>query len=216
LAALTVYGISFKNQQLTKLSKVLLITIGIIYAISPGLLQLVATAFSPEFLATFINDDFAIDCISTPVNWLGFEFLIGLAFAGVLITSVYFLKGQKQLLGLFAGTATYIFVFMFVLVPKIEQYSQGPAIEMYSQFKNQSVWITSLDYKSYAPLFYSVKKQRATANADEENFLLNGQIDRDVYFVAKTTLLSSVLEQYPQLQVIRKKGGFVLLKRPKS
>jgi hypothetical protein len=216
LAALTVYGISFKNQQLTKLSKVLLITIGIIYAISPGLLQLVATAFSPEFLATFINDDFAIDCISTPVNWLGFEFLIGLAFAGVLITSVYFLKGQKQLLGLFAGTATYIFVFMFVLVPKIEQYTQGPAIEMYSQFRNQSVWITSLDYKSYAPLFYSVKKQRATADADEENFLLNGQIDRDVYFVAKTTLLSSVLEQYPQLQVIRKKGGFVLLKRPKS
>jgi hypothetical protein len=87
---------------------------------------------------------------------------------------------------------------------------------MYSQFRNQSVWITSLDYKSYAPLFYSVKKQRATADADEENFLLNGQIDRDVYFVAKTTLLSSVLEQYPQLQVIRKKGGFVLLKRPKS
>jgi hypothetical protein len=216
LAALTVYGISFKNQQLTKLSKVLLITIGIIYAISPGLLQLVATAFSPEFLATFINDDFAIDCISTPVNWLGFEFLIGLAFAGVLIASVYFLKVQKQIMVLFAGTATYIFVFMFVLVPKIEQYSQGPAIEMYSQFKNQSVWITSLDYKSYAPLFYSVKKQRATANADEENFLLNGQIDRDVYFVAKTTLLSSVLEQYPQLQVIRKKGGFVLLKRPKS
>lgn len=216
LAALTVYGISFKNQQLTKLSKVLLITIGIIYAISPGLLQLVATAFSPEFLATFINDDFAIDCISTPVNWLGFEFLIGLAFAGVLIASVYFLKVQKQIMVLFAGTATYIFVFMFVLVPKIEQYTQGPAIEMYSQFRNQSVWITSLDYKSYAPLFYSVKKQRATADADEENFLLNGQIDRDVYFVAKTTLLSSVLEQYPQLQVIRKKGGFVLLKRPKS
>jgi len=216
LAALTVYGISFKNQQLTKLSKVLLITIGIIYVISPGLLQLVATAFSPEFLATFINDDFAIDCISTPVNWLGFEFLIGLAFAGVLIASVYFLKGQKQIMGLFAGTATYIFVFMFVLVPKIERYSQGPAIEMYSQFKNQPVWISCLDYKSYAPLFYSEKKQRATASADEETFLLSGNTDRDVYFVAKTTSLSSILEQYPQLQVIRKKGGFVLLKRPKS
>lgn len=216
LAALTVYRISFKNQQLTKLSKVLLITIGIIYAISPGLLQLVATAFSPEFLATFINDDFAIDCISTPVNWLGFEFLIGLVFAGILIASVYFMKGQKQVMGLFAGTAIYIFVFMFVLVPKIEQYSQGPAIEMYSQFKNQPVWITSLDYKSYAPLFYSEKKQRTTADADEENFLLNGQIDCDVYFVAKTTSLDSILEQYPQLQVIRKKGGFVLLKRPKS
>ncbi len=215
LAALTVYEISGKNQSLTKLSKVLLIVVGIIYALSPGLLQLVATAFSSEFLATFINDDFAIDCISTPVNWLGFEFLIGLAFAGILIVSVYFLKGHKQIVSLFLGTATYIFVFMFTLVPKIEQYSQGPAIRMYAQFKNQPVWVASLDYKSYAPFFYAEKKQRATAAADEENFLLKGEIDRDVYFVAKTTSLSSILEQYPQLQVIRKEGGFVLLKRMK-
>lgn len=215
LAAATVYEISFNNQPLTKLTKVLLAVVGSLYVLSPGLIQLVATAFTPEFLATFIKDDFAIDCLSTPVNWLGFEFLIGLAFAGILIVSLFILKGRKQIAGLFLGTASYIFVFMFLLVPRIEQYSQGPAIEMYRQFKNQPVWVSSLDYKSYAPFFYAEKKQRATASADEETFLLSGNTDRDVYFVAKTTSLASILEQQPQLQVISRKGGFVLLKRPK-
>ncbi|HAQ19426.1 MAG TPA: glycosyl transferase [Prolixibacteraceae bacterium] len=213
LAAITIYDISFNKLKINKLSKVIIIVVGIVYAISPGLIQIVATALSPEFLSQYIKDDFAIACIDTAVNWSGFEFLTGLAFAVVLVISVYYLHGLKQVLMLYFSTALFIFLFMFLIVPKIEKYSQGPAIEFISEFKDQPVWVSTLGYKSYAPYFYSAKTQRACLEGDEQEFLLTGNVDRPVYFVVKVTAMQSIIGQYTQLEFVKKKGGFALLKR---
>ena len=100
-----------------------------------------------------------------------------------------------------------------MVVPKIEKYSQGPAIAFIDRFKDKTVWISTLDYYSYAPFFYANKMQRSCKDCNEEEFLLRGAVDREVYFVTKITTLTSVIEKNPQLEVIEKKGGFVLLKR---
>ena len=215
LAAISVYEIGYKGGILSKLTKTLLLLVGFVYAIIPGLLQLITTSISPEVLKRFINDDFALACINSTVNWSGFEFIMGLAFGIILVFSVFYLHGIKQVITIYGSTALFIFMFMFILVPKIEKYSQGAAIEFISAFKGKPVWVSTLGYYSYAPYFYADKPKRATNDIDETQFLLYGDTGCDVFFVTKITELQSTLDQYPQLIVVEKKGGFVLLKRIK-
>lgn len=213
LAAISVYDIYTNKAKIGKWSKAAIVLIGLLYALSPGLIQLVATGISPEVLNQYIKDDFAIACLNTPVSWSGYEFLVGMVFAAILIISVYYLHGHKQIIALYFGTAVFIFMFMLVVVPRIEKHSQGPAIEFISEFKDQPVWVSTLDYKSYAPYFYSNKTQRAIAGGNEPEFLLNGGANREVYFVVKVTAMQTVLDKNPHLVLVKKKGGFALLKR---
>ncbi len=213
LAALVVYKISTGEQKLSRLSKTLLAGIGLIFATAPGAIQYIATGVSPEVLKKYIKDDFAIDCIQTTVHWGGYEFLAGVVFGIVLLFAIIYLRGLRQIVTVYASTALFVFVLMFILVPKIEQYSQGPAIGFISSFKDKPVWVSTLGYKSYAPYFYSDKPERACTSDDEQEFLLHGNTGRDVYFVVKSTRLQSILKQYPNLAFVEKKGGFVLLKR---
>ena len=213
LAALTVYEICFSGATLGKLNKVLLLIVGLIFALIPGALQLVATTISPDVLRTFIKDDFAIACIDRTIQWGGYEYLVGVFLGVSLIVSVLYWHGTKQVLGIFGSTVLFVFLLMALVVPKIEKYSQGPAISYIESFKGKHVWVSTLGYYSYAPFFYSGKMQRACKEGSEEEFFLHGAVDRDVYFVTKVTALQSIIEQNPQLEIVDKKGGFALLKR---
>ena len=215
LAAVSVYEICYKGGILSTMTKSLLLLVGFVYAIIPGLLQLITTSIPQDVLKRFINDDFALACINSTVNWSGYEFMMGLAFGILLVFSVFYLHGIKQVITIYGSTALFIFMFMFILVPKIEKYSQGAAIEFISAFKGKPVWVSTLGYYSYAPYFYADKPKRATNDIDETQFLLYGDTGCDVFFVTKITELQSTLDQYPQLVIVEKKGGFVLLKRIK-
>jgi len=213
LAALSVYEIYFNGATLAKFSKGLLLIVGFIYALIPGILQLIATTISPDVLRTFIKDDFAIACIDRSVQWGGYEFLVGGLLGLGLIISVFYWRGSKQVLGIFGSTVVFVFLLMVLVVPKIEKYSQGPAIAYIEQFKEKPVWVSTIGYYSYAPFFYSGKMERACKDCNEEEFFLNGAVDRDVYFVTKVTALQSIVDKNPQLEIVGKKGGFALLKR---
>ena len=213
LAAVAIYDICFKGARLSKLNKILLLVVGMIYAMIPGLLQLVGNVISPEVLKRFIHDDFAIACIDRTIHWGGYEFLIGILFGAALVTAVLYWKGIRQIGTILASSVLFLFLLMVLIVPKIEKYSQGPAIAFIEQFKDKPVWITTIGYYSYAPFFYSNKMSRGCKDCNEEEFFLRGVTDRDVYFVTKSTALQSVTDQNPQLEVVKKRGGFVLLKR---
>ena len=213
IAALSVYEIYFNGARMAKISKVLLLIVGFIYALIPGVLQLIATSISPEVLRTFIKDDFAIACIDRTIFWGGYEFLVGVFLGLSLVISVFYWRGSKQVLGIFGSTVLFVFMLMILIVPKIEKYSQGPAIAFIESFKEKPVWITTIGYYSYAPFFYANKMQRACKDCNEEEFFLHGTVDREVYFVTKITALESIIDQNPQLEVVEKKGGFALLKR---
>ena len=213
LAAVYVYDICFNGTKLSKLSKVLIIIVGLLYALIPGALQLIATTIPTDILKTFIKDDFAIACIDRSITWGGFEFLIGLFLAVLLFIAVQYWHGVKQMIAILGGTVLFAFLLIIMVVPKIEKYSQGPAIAFLERFKGKPVWVSTLDYYSYAPFFYADKMERACKDCNEEEFLLRGAVDREVYFVTKITALPSVIEKNPHLDVIEKKVGFVLLKR---
>ena len=213
LAAVYVYKICFQEARPGKLTKVLLLIVGLIYALIPGALQLIATYLSPEVLHRFIKDDFAIACIDRTINWGGYEYLVGVYFGLILIVSVFYWRGYKQVLGIYGSSVLFVSLLMILVVPKIEKYSQGAAIDFISEFKDKPVWISTLGYYSYAPFFYGNKMARACKDCNEEEFLLHGAVDRDVYFVTKVTALQSIVDQNPQLEIVGQKGGFVLLKR---
>ncbi len=212
LAAVSIYEIYLQNGKVSKLSQVLLAIIGFVFAISPAILQFLVT-LPPEVLKGFIKDDFAIACINTPVHWSGFEFLIGVASLGILVSALFFLRGITQIVALFGSNLVFVCLFMVILVPKIEQYSQKPAIDFISEFKGKPVWVTTLGYKSYAPYFYSAKPKQACTDCNEDEYLLYGKTGCDVYFVIKSNDLKSITEKNPELVQVEQKGGFILLKR---
>jgi 4-amino-4-deoxy-L-arabinose transferase-like glycosyltransferase len=213
LAAITIYEVCYKGFILTRLSKGLLIFVGIIYAIIPALLQLIATTISVEVLKKYIKDDFAIACIDRSIQWGGYEYLIGVVFGIILVIAVLKLHGIKQMASILLGSVLFVYLLMLLVVPKIEKYSQAPAISMISEFQGKQVWISTLGYYSYAPFFYGSKMERACKDCNEEEFLLHGETNREVYFVTKITALKTIREQNPQLEIIKQQGGFVLLKR---
>ena len=45
------------------------------------------------------------------------------------------------------------------VVPKIEMYSQGPAIEFHANIKNEDKYVVTVGYKSYANYFYGNTKK---------------------------------------------------------
>jgi 4-amino-4-deoxy-L-arabinose transferase-like glycosyltransferase len=213
LAAIQAYRICFDGERLTKTNRILILVIGLFYAIVPALLQLIATTIPIDTLKTFIKDDFALACIDRSIVWTGAEFLIGIFLGVMLITSIVRWHSTKQMIAIFASTMAFVLLLMIFVVPKIEKYSQAPAIAFMERFKDKPVWISPLGYYSYAHLFYSNKSNRACINCDEEEFLLQKNSDRPVYFVAKSTQEKELLEKYPKLEVKERKGGFILLEK---
>ena len=213
LAALQAYRICFSGESLTKATKIMILSIGCFYALVPGILQLIATTIPIETLKTFIKDDFAIACIDRSIAWNGSEFLIGILLGVMLLFSILRWTALKQMIAIFASTMVFVLLLMIFVVPKIEKYSQAPAIAFMERFKDKPVWISPLGYYSYAHLFYSNKAKRACNNCDEEEFLLTKNTDQPLYFVAKSTQEKELLIQHPQLEVKERKGGFILLEK---
>ena len=128
-----------------------------------------------------------------------------------------------------------------ILLPKIESYVQKPAIDFYKSLQDKDVYIWPLHHKSYAHYFYAKtqpldstaalythKKQvlrnlgytkiselknesRLTYQMNIQKWLIDGPIDKPVYFVMKSNFYTP--EKYNHFQKVMQKGGFVALKR---
>ncbi|MFA5327571.1 MAG: glycosyltransferase family 39 protein [Prolixibacteraceae bacterium] len=212
LAAVTMYRISTSEIKLGKATNAFLLVIGFIFALSPALIQFLVSPEWRPFLQKYVHDDFALACLNRSVHWSGWEFFPGLILGLSLIIS-QFLKAIKRIVMIYAGITVFVILFMMVLLPKIEKYSQGAAIDFITELKDQNVWISTLGYKSYATYFYSEKNGRACESIDENGCLLEGTPTRDIYFIVKVTSVDHLLSTYPQLELVKKDGGFALLKR---
>ncbi|WP_229239250.1 hypothetical protein [Emticicia agri] len=110
-------------------------------------------------------------------------------------------------------------MFGATVVPKIERYTQGAAIDFYESKQGQDVYVSVIGFKSYAHLFYFQKQPNtapaSTANMTQEEFgqwLLNGQVDKPVFFVTRIDRYEEY-KNHPNLELIEEKNGFVFLKR---
>ena len=168
-----------------------------------------------ELLVPYLNDPFAVDCLSTPVRWSGYESLIGVIYLICILFAVSMLWNKKNRYGtllLFGSTALCMLVYLKAVVPKIASYSQGPAVRFYESLQGQNVYAVPIGFKSYAQYFYFRKPPGDNLESNSEEWLLHGKLDRPAYFVVKTTSMKR-MEEYAGVKFLRKEGGFAFYVR---
>lgn len=241
LAACTLYSMLHQGLRLNRWLYVTGLVITVVAGIAFTLVPLVET-FKDKIIASgIIQDDFALASLATPVEWLGIEWLTGVLF---LLASAYFLhaiykKGSaRAIYGLFFSSLLSIWLLMLTVTPRIEQYSQGPAIEFYKNLRGRDCYVETIGFKSYAYMFYTdrrpahnspamlafirrnqkeMEKQGHAAafsfNLLSLSWMLSENIDKPAYFAIKVNEADNTLKGNPSLKEIYRKGGFAFLKR---
>lgn len=215
LAANYVYNSVLKKSSWSKWQSALTIFITTLLAIPVIALQFVDEYKNEIIAKNLIKDDFAVANLAADGNWTGFEFLIGFLF--ILAVVLIFIRISKENVlkrAVYLWSATMLFtlsVLLFV-VPKIERYSQQALIEFFESKAGEDVYIRNLHFKSYATYFYGKTLPQQNKNYYDKDWLLTGDIDKDVYFVTKIHR-TPLLEEYTELQRIGEKNGFVFYLR---
>lgn len=199
----------------------------------------------PEIIIPYVKDPFVLKILETEVSWpliLALPALI-LLMNGIVFYR-YWTRGQLAGGLPFLLIASIIFIqsTLYTFVPRIEKYTQGAAIEFYRKIASEEKYVEVLGFKSYAHLFYARKKEEDNSsplllkyieriraekslpakwpgarefNSVYRQWLLEGDIDRTAYFVAKVPSYKRWKDTYG-LEEIGQKGGFVFLKRSPS
>jgi 4-amino-4-deoxy-L-arabinose transferase-like glycosyltransferase len=168
-----------------------------------------------ELIVPLIHDKFAVACLENPVHWSGFEFLLGIGYAGALAFCLFLFWKKRPLAGaagLFGSSAVCLFLFMFIFAPKIEQYSQGGPVAFYKAHAGGDVYVRAL-FKSYVDLFYSRPMPDAHPLSHDREWLLRGPIDKPAYFVAKVTQAGPYDDPALGLVKLKSEYGFVYYRR---
>lgn len=98
------------------------------------------------------------------------------------------------------------------LVPRVEEYSQKALLEYFKSKAGQDVYLKNIYFKSYATYFYGETKPPSNPAFYDENWLLEGDIDKDVCFVTKIHRTHQ-LEKYEDIVETGRKNGFVFYER---
>ena len=212
LAAFFMYKLVLGEESWKNYQTFLLGFIGFIWTILLTGLPLVM--INKEALFPYINDPFAVDSMGTEIYWSGSEFLIGIFFLiGLIFTILLMVRKQIQK-GLITSALTVgitLLMVLFVILPKIEGFTQGPVVEFYESIQEEDCYTESYGYKSYAQYYYFNQPFGLSEKRKDRDWLLNGDIDKPVYFVSKSTNLE--LDTHPNFKLIGKKGGFRFYKR---
>lgn len=170
-----------------------------------------------ESIYGYIKDPFAVDCLKTNVVWGGYEYFTGILYFAALAVSFILLYRKRTFAGIytmFVSTALAVFIFLASAAPKIEAYSQAPAIEYFKRYAGSDVYMTTVGYKSYAQYFYFRVPPGQNLMSKQQAWLLRGDIDKPVYFVVKSTAKKE-MDQYSDIKFIEQKGGYMLYLREK-
>jgi hypothetical protein len=165
-----------------------------------------------------IADDFTRSIIMSDVSWRGYESLTGFLLVSGLITFIIFQKKRqpaRAVVLLFSASLLSTLLTILLYTSRIEQYSQGAALDFFQSISDRDAYVETLGYKSYAHLFYAEKKMPSNYNSYNKDWLLTGDIDKNVYFSAKITGKDRILANYPELKLLYEKNGYVFLLREK-
>ncbi len=171
-------------------------------------------AMHPEWLKPLFNDPFAAASLDADVHWTGLEVLPGIWLALVLFGHFRWIKQKAPawaMGSLLLGTALFVFATLIFFVKRIEGYSQRANIAFFENHADESVYFRTLNYKSYAHLFYG-KVMPGHERASDTEWLLEGDIDRDAYFSVKIHR-AEPYRRREDLEELYSKNGFVFFRR---
>jgi len=163
-----------------------------------------------------VKDKFAVELINSPVYWSGFETVSILLFSVGIIAGMLLIRNGKIMQGsliVFLFSAISFNLTLKNMLPKIDDHLQKSVVGFYEELSNQDCYIDVLGFKSYAHLFYSKKQLPENLNSLNHDWLLNGNIDKPVYFICKSTYAEEALKNHLQLKEVKRENGFVMLVR---
>ncbi len=194
-----------------------------------GLLIFTATLFTiPALILPFtdkikvriigqnlIHDPFAVANLQADGGWSGFEFIPGIIFLAAVLFILYRIPKENVLkrgISLWLVSLFFTVSVIMLFVPKIERYSQNANVEFCKSHAGENVYLKNVFFKSYAGWFYGATTPPENKNYYDDNWLLTGDIDKDVYFVTKIHLAKN-MDQFTDIQKIGEKNGFVFYLR---
>ena len=213
LAAYSIYKWDLKQMNYKKYVGVFIAIIGGV--ISLFILSLPYFAMNLKKFAPGVKDKFVNAMMQADVHWSGLEGIVGLIMIISIIIGISKLnknKFKQAAWVLFGGTAIVIFLASAIIVPKVERYTQGAAIDFFIQRQGEDCYVNTLGYFSYAQLYYVRKEIPTNPNSYDEQWLLTGKIDKPAYFVSRVDRIDQY-KQYTDLKELYRKNGFVFLKR---
>lgn len=212
LGAYVIYKLASGEMRWKKSTSVLLIIIASLIGIAVSALPIIDKYKQQILDADLIKDKFAVENLKAAVSWTGFEWLIGIILiggVGVMLFMINKGKVKQGIIGIFLFSLFAVNMSSVLVVPRIEKYSQGAAIEFYEYLQGKDCYVETISFKSYAHLFYSHKQPQANPRSYNSDWLYHGEIDKPAYFVSKITALDDVAQYYPELKEIYRKNGFV-------
>jgi len=213
LAALNIYKRISSGDKLRRFELILFILIGCILGIVITALPILAS--HPESIIPYIDDPFAVASFDIDISWSGFEFFIGLLFLVGLFISTYLLFKNKILSSISIWALTLSITLLlasFFILPKVVQFSQGPATEFWKSVKEENAILKPIGYKSYAHYFYGqINPYHGGYKMANEEKWLSSKYDRPIYFMTKSTFRP--LDTYPDIRLVGSIGGFRLYKK---
>lgn len=215
LAAGFVYRAYQNRFKWSKWMSAIIIAISVLVAVLVMLLPFVDQFKYKIIESNLINDAFAVENLKAEANWSGFEFLPGLLFLIAIIlifTRIKKTEPLKRAVYLWGTTMLFTLSVILALVPRIEKYSQNALIEFFKSKAGQDVYLKNIHFKSYATYFYGETQPPSNPNYYDENWLLTGDIDKDVYFVTKIHR-APLMEKYDDIEETGRKNGFVFYVR---
>lgn len=169
--------------------------------------------FKKYFLETnLIRDEFAKANLMADGGWKGIEWAPALLLIGGLVLFMWFNNRNNlrlAVISLFSGSLFFMYFSMVLIVPRVEAYSQRALIEFCSDVSDENSYVSTLGFKSYAVYFYARRMPPGIPPVLDLNSELEIPGSATLYVVMKNIRKDQFLEQYPGLEFLYEKNGYV-------
>jgi len=162
-----------------------------------------------------ISDPFAVEQFRSQINWKGFEWILGLSMALVVVLVYRQLVGERYIKSLYLMLLLPLvyFLALTLYVPRIEEYSQHVFIEFLKDKQGKEVYVETEKMKSYAIYFYTRKQPPENPLSYNEEWLKTGDIDKPVYYIVRNKRANKFSENNPAFELIKTKNGYTFFVR---
>ena len=203
--------------QLTSWMKYLLVGIGSMYVLITGIASWIGPRL--DLIKPMVkNDPFILGNLSADVAWAGWEISAALWLLLIGVVVMLMIRQQKiwkSIKLLFFGNAVFVFLGLICFIGKVEEHAQGAAMRFYENLQGESCYIYTSGFKSYGEHFYTQKMPGGDERRRKSEWLLQGEIDRDAYFIVKIDKIDT-MRGFPGVEEIGRENGFVFFKRRRA
>lgn len=214
-AALTLLQLEERKIQFNNWMRAGLILIGGIYVAAT--IGLPILAHRMDLVRSVADQDaFSQGNLDAKINWTGWEALPGVWLLIILVLAIRWYNQREPMQGslvLFSGMAVFITLTLWFYIGRIEGISQAAAMRFFERSQGQNVYVRTYGYHSYGPFFYTQKSPITNPNQYNDDWLLRGKIDKDVWFIRHASEQPTLLDSLPDVRKTGEENGFVFYRR---